>query len=151
MAATNWDGASNLSGGVSLTATDRMRQKTSPVAMTARASAASGGYTAAQLAALVSTFELETDATARRDDLSRLLAYYISGQAASVQDRSSVSTNIERIFKDANLLINHLYNFYGPAGLMIDRPTAELLFEFEALVASKRASAGLPPLPGCLY
>ena len=151
MAATNWDGTANLGGTTNLTATDKMRQKTTPAAMTASGSGGGIGYSAAVLANLVSTLETETDADARRDVLARLVAYYASGQASSVQDRSSVAHALERVRKDADLLVRHLFGMFGPAGIAIDRPTAELLFEFEALVASKRVSAGLPKLPGQSY
>jgi hypothetical protein len=147
---TYHDGASNLNGSTNLAAADKMRQK-SNAGLTVRGKVVGSGYSAAQLAALIAVLETETDATARRDVLSRLVAYYAAGEADSSQDRSTVAHILERQFKDADLLLRHLYGFFGPAGLGIDRPTAELLFEFESLVAAKRIAAGLPKLPGSSF
>ena len=150
--ANSWAGAANLGASGNFASDGNPKQRDRATAhLSASGSIGGIAYSSAQLSALIATFEAESDPVAQRDDLSRLLAYYAAGQATSVQDRSTPAHVFERVFKDADLLLRHIYGFFGPAGLALDRPTAELLFEFESLIAAKRAAAGLPKLPGTTY
>jgi hypothetical protein len=151
MTVVNWNGNAALGGVVSGGGTVRKIDRQPKAKLAARGGVVGIGYSAAMLANLVATLETESDADVRRDVLARLTAYNAAAEADSVQDRSTVAHALQKQFEDADLLVRHLFGFFGPAGLIVDRPSGELLFELEGLVAAKRAAAGLPPLPGSVY
>ena len=90
------------------------------------------------------------DPTTRTTTLATLVAYHA---ATAAPDKYTQVVAIQKIRKDALLLLDHMWNMFGSGnygiyGMPIDAPSAPQLTEVLQTVAATRTTKTLPPLPG---
>lgn len=142
--ATVWDGAAVLAPSV----TTRFSQGTQRMAAPARLSpSVTFGATPQSLFDLLQNLmdSQEWDATLRTQALTYLIAYHVSTVS---NDKFTAVKAVDKIHKDVELLLDHVWNVFGVRGMQVDRPDAGQLAQLVSHVSATRSSLGLLPLPG---
>lgn len=81
----------------------------------------------------------------RTNAISQLLAYH----AASNNDQKRVALRtIEKVYKDATLLLGHMYGTFGAAGMPLNRPDFNAMNEITTAVKTARTNKGRVKLSG---
>lgn len=86
-----------------------------------------------------------SDPLARRDAIENLVAYHC---ATISNDKYTAVVNACHIHRQVLLMLDSIWNVFGPTGIPVHKPSNIQYHETAALITTKRAAQSLNTLPG---